>query len=125
DSGTRALRERIDAVRVVWGVWPYDDPGRLIAERLGCPDARTTKTTTGGNQVYDLVIDTATQIQAGELDVAVVCAAESMRTRRADHARGVPTEYLTEREGAAPDVVFGSDQPLSGALEEAIGVHHP
>ena len=125
DSGTRALRERIEAVRVVWGVWPYEDPGRLIAERLGCPDARTTKTTTGGNQVYDLVVDTATRIQAGELDVAVVCAAESMRSRRADHARGIPSEYLAEREGAAPDVVFGSDQPLSGTLEEAIGVHHP
>jgi acetyl-CoA C-acetyltransferase len=126
DTGAgAALRGRIDAVRVVWGVWPYDDPGRLVAAQLGRPDATTTKTTTGGNQVYDLVIDTARRIASGELDVAILCAAESMRTRRADHARGIRTEYLAEREGAAPDIVLGSDQPLSSAAEEAIGAHHP
>lgn len=125
DTGASLRRDRIDAVRVVWGVWPYDDPGRLVAERLGCPDAQTTKTTSGGNQVYDLVIDTATRIAAGDMDVAVLCAAESMRTRRADHARGVQSGYLPERDDARPDVVLGSDRPLSGELEEAIGAHHP
>lgn len=125
DSSSTTLRDRIDAVRVVWGVWPYADPGRLVAERLGRPQARTTKTTTGGNQVYDLMIDTAARITNGEVDVAVVCAAESMRTRRADHARGTTSEYLPEREGAVPDVVVGSERPLAGAAEEAIGVHHP
>lgn len=124
DSGAPLLRDRIEAVRVVWGVWPYADPGRLIAERLGSPEAVTTKTTTGGNQVYDLVIDTAERIAAGELDVAVVCAAESMRTRRADHARGIDSDYLPERDGAIPDVVFGSDEPLSGPTEQTIGIHH-
>lgn len=125
DSGAAGLRDRIEAVRVVWGVWPYADPGRLVAERLGRSDAITTMTTSGGNQVYDLVIDTALRIAAGELDAAVVCAAESMRTRRADHARGSETSYLTERDAAAPDVLLGSEQSLSGAAEEAIGVHHP
>jgi acetyl-CoA C-acetyltransferase len=125
DTGAAsALRARIEAVRVVWGIWPYADPGRLVAERLGRPDARTTTTTSGGNQVYDLVIDTASRIAAGELDVAVVCAAEALRTRRSDHARGITTQYLAERDGAAPDVVFGSEQPLSGSVEEAMGVHH-
>ena len=119
------LQGAIDAVRVVWGIWPYRDPGRLVAERLGRPDARTTLTTTGGNQVYDLVVDTAEQISAGSIDVAVVCAAESMRTRRADHARGISTEYLAERDGAAPDDTVGSDSALTTPDEEAIGVHHP
>lgn len=125
DTGAPGLRDRIEAVRVVWGVWPYHDPGRLVAERLGRPDATTTKTTSGGNQVYDLLIDTTAQIATGDLDVAVICAAESMRTRRADHARGVESEYLPERDGATPDAVLGSELPLSGAAEEAIGAHHP
>lgn len=124
DAGTDRLRERIDAVRVVWGVWPYRDPGRLVATRLGRPDAETTTTTTGGNQVYDLVIDTARRIGAGELDVAVVSAAETLRTRRADHARGIRTAYVEEAEGAAPDRVVGSTQPLAGEAEEAMGIHH-
>jgi acetyl-CoA C-acetyltransferase len=125
DAGGTGMRHRIDAVRVVWGVWPYTDPGRIVAERLGRPDAETTKTTTGGNQVYDLVIDTAERIAAGNLDVAVVCAAESMRTRRADHARGVESAYLDEAAGATPDVTLGVDRPLSGPAEDAIGIHHP
>ena len=88
DSDAPALRRSITAVRVVWGVWPYADPGRLVAERIGVPGARTTLTAMGGNQVYDLVNDTAARIQRGDLDVAVVCAAETLRTRRADRARG-------------------------------------
>ncbi|MAT03960.1 MAG: acetyl-CoA acetyltransferase [Acidimicrobiaceae bacterium] len=126
DTGASAtVRSAIEAVRVVWGIWPYQDPGRLVAERLGRTDARTTLTTMGGNQVYDLVSDTATRIADGSLDVAVVCAAESMRTRRADHARGVDTHYIEEADGAAPDDVIGSQRPLTTDAEDAIGVHHP
>ena len=55
DTGAPALREAIEAVRVVWGVWPYRDPGRLVADRIGVAGARTTITAMGGNQVYELV----------------------------------------------------------------------
>ncbi|MEZ5296923.1 MAG: hypothetical protein R2697_11825 [Ilumatobacteraceae bacterium] len=86
---------------------------------------RSSLTAVGGNQVYDLVVDTAMRISTGDLDVAVVCAAESMRTRRADHAHGVTTEYLDERDGAAPDDVLGTEHELTTAVENAVGVHHP
>lgn len=123
DSGVgSALRNRIDAVRVVWGVWPYRDPGRLVADRVGATRARTTLTTTGGNQVYALAIDTAERIQRGELDVAVICAAETLRSRRADRAQGRSSEYLPERDGARPDEVFGSDEPFSTETERDIGL---
>lgn len=124
-GGHGAIRDAIDSVRVVWGVWPYADPGRLVADRIGAADARTTITTVGGNQVYDLAIDTAQQIASGSIDVAVVCAAETLRTRRADHARGIKTEYLAEPEGAAPDEVFGKDTPLATDAEQEIGVATP
>ncbi len=122
DTASARVRDRVDAVRVVWGVWPYADPGRLVADRLGATNARTTVTTMGGNQVYDLVADTASRIQSGELDVTILCGAETLRTRRSDHARGVRTEYLTEREGASPDEVLGMDQPLNTDAERAIGI---
>lgn len=124
DASSARLRRRIGAVRVVWGVWPYRDPGRLVAERIGVADARTTLTTLGGNQVYDLVADTASRIARGELDAAVVCGAETLRTRRHDRAAGGRTAYLPEAEQARPDEVLGSDAPLSTPAEEAIGVHH-
>jgi acetyl-CoA C-acetyltransferase len=76
----------------------------------------------GGNQVYDLVIDTGAQIREGSIEMAVVCAAETLRTRRNDRASGTRTEYLPEREGAAPDDVVGKDQPLNTDVEREIGV---
>jgi acetyl-CoA C-acetyltransferase len=129
DSGTASsassLRAGVDAVRAVWGVWPYRDPGRLVAQRIGAADSRTTLTTVGGNQVYDLVTDTAARIQRGELDVAVLCAAETMRTRRGDKAAGKRSRYLDEPAGAAPDEILGSDHPLSNELEDRFGVTIP
>ncbi len=127
DTGDRAeaMRERVDAVRIVWGVWPYRDPGRLVAERIGTSGARTTITTTGGNQVYDLVIDTADRIQRGEIDVAVLCAAETLRTRRADKAAGRRAPYLAERDGAAPDERVGIDRPMTTETEDRFGVAVP
>lgn len=122
DSGSGALGDRIDAVRVVWGVWPYADPGRLVADRLGATTARTSVTTVGGNQVYDLVTDTAIKIQGGQLDVVVLCGAETLRTRRSDRARGTTTAYLPEREGAAPDEVLGTDRPLTSEAEREFGL---
>jgi acetyl-CoA C-acetyltransferase len=122
DSGSATIARRIDALRVVWGVWPYADPGCLVADRLGAPSARTSITTMGGNRVYDLVIDTALRIQRGELDVAVLCGAETLRTRRRDRARGTRTEYLTERAGAAPDEVIGYETALNTDAEREIGI---
>ena len=122
DAGAPALREAIAAVRVVWGVWPYADPGRLVAARVGAPDARTTLTVMGGNQVYDLVNDTAARIQHGELDVAVICAAETLRTRRHDRAKGRSTEYVPEPEAASPDETFGDEKPMATPAERALGI---
>jgi acetyl-CoA C-acetyltransferase len=122
DAGGSGLRDHIDAIRVVWGVWPYRDPGRLVAARIGAGDVRTTVTTVGGNQVYELAIDTARRIAAGELDMAVIAAAETLRTRRADRARGTDTAYLPEPTDAAPDEVFGATTPLNTDVERAIGV---
>ena len=123
DTGVgAAVRPSIGHVRVVWGVWPYVDPGRLVASRIGAPTARTTMTTSGGNQLYDLVIDTATRIRSGEIDTAVVCGAESLRTRRSDRARGTTTEYLAEREGAAPDELLGTERDMFAEVETEIGV---
>ena len=113
DAAAPAVREAISAVRVVWGVWPYADPGRLVAERIGAPEARTTLTAMGGNQLYDLVNDTAGRIRAGELEVAVICAAETLRTRRNDRVHGRSTPYVPEPDGAAPDEIVGDDKPMS------------
>ena len=103
----RLLRPRLEptavrAVRVLGGVWPYQDPGALIATRVGCQGAATALTIIGGNEVYDLVGSTAAELQAGHLDCALITGAEALRTRRRDHRAGAQTQYLKERDKAQP-----------------------
>lgn len=121
-DGTGRLRSACDWVRVVWGVWPYRDPGRLVADRLGIADARTTLSTIGGNQVYDLVNDSAARIARGDADCVVIAAAETQRQRRSDRARGERSTYLDEPDDAAPDETFGITLPLNTDTERAAGL---
>ena len=37
DAGAPKIIEAIDAIFVPQGLWRYANPGRLLAERLGCP----------------------------------------------------------------------------------------
>ena len=101
------LRSHVQSIRAIKGIWPYVDPGRLVAERLGLDGVETAVTQIGGNEVYDAVNRTCEDIAAGRLDAAVVCAAEALRTRRRDHGAGKTTAYLRERDGAAADIEYG------------------
>ena len=41
DSGSRAVLAAVQQVAVPAGTWAYPDPGRLVAERIGAPGARS------------------------------------------------------------------------------------
>ncbi len=99
---------RIDEIRVVQGVWPYADPGRLVGQRLGI-DSPTGLTELSGNETFDLLNQSALEIAAGKLDGVLICSAETMRTRRRDKKAGRRSPYLDEAHGAVPDRSFGSD----------------
>ncbi len=115
----------IESVRVVKGIWPYADPGRLVADELGLTGVTTALTRIGGNAAYDLVNHTAAEIAAGELSVALICGAETMRTRRADKAAGNRSAYLPEADDALPGVVVGNEVELTDEHDAAAGVHFP
>jgi acetyl-CoA C-acetyltransferase len=114
---------KIDQVRVVNGVWPYSDPGTLVAERVGLSPTATGITQLGGNEVYDLVNQTATDVLGGGVDSVLICSAETMRTRRRDKRAGRLSPYLSEADGAIPDLEFGVDtEPWDDADWQAWGV---
>ena len=119
------VRGNISEVAVVKGINTYADPGRLIAGQLGIEGAHTTYTPVGGNAPYDLLNDTASRIARGELAAAIVCGAETMRTRRKDHAAGRKTTYLAERAGAEPDRILGADTALTDTADDAAGINIP
>lgn len=114
----------IESVRIVKGIWPYKDPGRLVADELGLQGSTTALTAIGGNAAYDLVNETASEIAAGDLSVALICGAESMRTRRKDKREGRRSPYRDEAEGASPDTLW-PDHELVNESDIAAGVASP
>lgn len=123
DAGSRELLARADAVRVVRGMWRYEDPGRAIAERIGCPRAKTALTQYGGNYVQTAVSRTFLDIQRGVLDVAIVTGAECGRTWARLSKQGRPTGWC-EAPGT-PDEIIGDELLLSHGAEIARGIRMP
>lgn len=125
DAGTPDLLRRLDVVRVVMLLsWRYRDPARLLARRVGA-DARSGYTAPGGNTPQMLVNRTATQIQAGELDAALLAGAECWRTRMRAQRAGMHLDWQKMPDDAEPDERFGEDTPMVSPLEQARGLVMP
>ncbi len=125
DAGAPGLLSKIDAVAVVFGAWRYPDPGRIIAEAVGSPGARTLLSYHGGNTPQSYVNAMAARLQAGELDVAVITGAESIWSRRRRRAQGLPDDATEQPEGTAPDERFQGDVPMSSDFEKRRGLEAP
>jgi len=73
--------------------WPYVNPARLTAERLGLHPAHEIYTAIGGNSPQMLVDTLATRIAAGDARVALVTGVEAIRTVRRAVAAGHRIEW--------------------------------
>ncbi len=123
DAGAPGLLPRASSVRVIRGVWPYSNPARVIADRIGAPGAETVGTGYGGNMVQSVLNHTASAILRGERDVVVIAGAETGHSQARSRAAGRRPTY-TEAPGA-PDLVLGPDAPMSHPAELARGIRQP
>jgi acetyl-CoA C-acetyltransferase len=124
DSGAVDLLGKLDAVAVVSGAWGYSDPGRIVADAVGSPHARTIMSSMGGNTPQSLVNHLAARIQAGEIDVAAITGAETIWSRRRQRAAGLPRN-LTEQTGVEPDERFQTEVQMSTPFETERGLEAP
>ncbi len=76
DAGAAALLSQLDRVSVPHGRWAYQNPGGMIAEAVGSPDAQTVSALPGISQ-QTLMSDVATAIQTGEIKTALVVGGEA------------------------------------------------
>lgn len=123
DAGSRALLERADALRVIRGMWPYKDPGRAVAQRVGAAQAKSALTPFGGNFVQTALNRTALDIQSGAVDIAILTGAECGYTQARARKQGVKLAW-SEAPGT-PDQQIGSDVPMSHDAERKAGVKQP
>ena len=82
-SGDVSVLGAVDALDLVFThTTQYDDAPRRVAERLGIAPRRLSYSGIGGTTPQVLVSEAATRILAGECDVALVCGAEALATKR-------------------------------------------
>ena len=126
DSGGRGLLAAADSLRTISELsWRYRNPALAVADRLGVAPGHLASTVVGGNLVGVVVARAAAQIQAGELDVVLVCGGEATRTRSRLRAAGVEPDWTAQGDDVAPAESIGIDRPLVSELERARGVRLP
>jgi acetyl-CoA C-acetyltransferase len=82
DAGAPKLVGSIDSIYVPRGLWRHADPGRLLAERLGCASARTLLGALSGHIVQVLVDRACAEIAAGRADVIAIAGGEAENSKR-------------------------------------------
>ncbi|MDE0421096.1 MAG: acetyl-CoA acetyltransferase [Gammaproteobacteria bacterium] len=121
DTGTGGFLDQTQSVRVVRGMWSYENPARAIAERIGAVAAQTVGTLIGGNQNQALLSATAMEILAGKFDLVLITGAENGNSTGKAGRAGV-TLPQTPAPGR-PDTVFGAEQqPEHHEYERAKGI---
>ena len=126
DAGTTTVISGAQSWRTVMLLsWRYRDPSALVAERLGVEPKETVYTTAGGNTPQSLVNGTAAEIQAGDLDSAVLIGGEAWRTRMRARRADATLEWDKQADEVAPTRVFGSEMSMNHPYELARGVVMP
>jgi acetyl-CoA C-acetyltransferase len=118
DAGLGVLSE-VDSIRVVSLLsWKYGNPAQVVGEQLGMKSGEYAVTTNGGNSPQSLVNKSAAQIQAGELDIAVLTGAESWRTRMRARKEGIELTWPKAPDDSVP-VLIGEELVMNHPSEVA------
>jgi acetyl-CoA C-acetyltransferase len=114
-----------DSLRVVSTLsWRYQNPAYVVARRIGLEPHELAVTTMGGNSPQALVNATARQIQAGELDVAILVGGEAWRTRMRARREGVELDWPRAPDDRPPTTI-GSEFTMNHQAELDRGIVQP
>jgi acetyl-CoA C-acetyltransferase len=122
DAGSKALLDA-GSVRVIRGIWPYQDPARAIAQAIGSLNAETVLSPYGGNFVQTVLNQSALDIQSGQHDIIILTGAECGNTQ-AKAAKAGQDLGWAELPGT-PDRLIGADKDMRHEAEIAIRLGRP
>ena len=96
EAAEARVLEAVDSIRVVNLLsWRYRDPGRLLGQLIGAPEAATGYSRVGGNVPQSMLSQACLDIQRGRADVVLIAGAEAWRTRMRWRARTWPSSATT------------------------------
>ena len=123
DTESASILSAIDSVRVIRGIWRYNNPAQFIADKLGLGAVETVGSCYGGNMVQSLVNQSARDILAGNNSVILMTGAENGNSLAKAQKAGLKLES-----SVAPGKytrMFGIDQSMSNDIESALGIRQP
>jgi len=104
--------------------WGYDDLPARVAELCGAKPRETEELPGGGEGPILLLNQLANRIEAGEIQIALLCGAEAVYSRRKARADGVPLSSWTPGGDRLPSFLLKM-KPFANALEQRHGVRNP
>jgi acetyl-CoA C-acetyltransferase len=123
DAGDPALLRGAALVAVPRGFWGYADAGRLVADRIGAPGARTLTAEIGVLQTA-LFAEAARAIREGA-EVVLVTGGEARHRAQRARAAGLPEGLTEQPPGTAPDRVLRPATEIVHPVEIARGFVQP
>ena len=123
DAGAPGLLSKAGSVRVIRGLWPYQNPAAAVADAVGCPGAETVLTPYGGNFVQTVVNHTALDIQNGVQDLVIITGAECGNTQAKARRAGI--ELSWQPLPGKPDRMIGEDKDMRHQAEKMLRIGAP
>lgn len=103
--------------------WNYQDLGATVAGHLGLKNnVEHLWLPAGGTSPQDLLHQFSLKMESGELDVALICGAETMRTRRRHVRNGSKPDWPPRADGVNP---MRGQKAFSSDLEQQHGLRAP
>lgn len=125
DAGSDEILPQLESISVPQGLWQYRNPGKLIAEALGCPQATSVISDLGVLQLT-LLSELCQAIARGEQSLGVVTGGEAkFRDLRGRITGQAVTDTVQGENVARPEIHHTSQDPFCTDEEAAIGLQSP
>jgi acetyl-CoA C-acetyltransferase len=125
DAGSTELLAQIESIAVPQGLWEYRNPGKLIADALGCSSAKSVVSDLGVLQLT-LLSDLCRAIAAGEQNVGVITGGEAKFRELRSTITQRPVANTRQPEDTPPPTVrLTSADPFCSDLEAQRGLQSP
>ncbi|NKB97436.1 MAG: hypothetical protein GKR90_02900 [Pseudomonadales bacterium] len=121
DAGIQQLAP--SSIRVVRGMWPYQNPAAGIGEAIGAANAETAITPYGGNFVQTTLNVSALDILSGSHDFILLTGAECGQTQARAAKQGIKLDWQSL--SGEPDLEIGVDVEMRHDAEKAIRLGRP
>jgi acetyl-CoA C-acetyltransferase len=125
NAGSEGLLTELESISVEQGMWDYRNPGKLIADAVGCPTAKSILADLGVLQLTPL-FNLFDAIESGEQHIGLVTGGEAKyRELRAKIAGQTVSNTQQGEDTPGPDVYHPTPDPFATDVEAAAGIFMP